>query len=554
MTPRRRQGSTRRQILLGGAAAGLWVAGDMRNVGAAPAGKLRPDINSAAGKKMTDLYAKAVTAMQRPEINYPPQPQSWIFQSYIHGVPSNPFDPANSGGLFTGTPDLKKRIDELYGQPASGSPHAKWKQAAMDCWATCTHESPYFPTWHRWYLYYFERICREMCGDPEFMLPYWNYASNIGHSLQLPAQFRSQNTPLLFDDRGLGFANPQGTGPQNVAMNSGGYMPYPLINYNPALTAKVMFPSDTNFFSPPDKRYYALGFTGRLECVPHDMVHDNVGGWMGNVPSAAGDPIFFMHHCQIDRLYASWEAESGVSYNWGNGPTDPSEQTWKGRMATFADEKGNTVKVKLGDAVSTDAMGYGYDNLAKPPPAAHASALVAAASPPATFTVAAMRTGGFGVSGGGGTVTLQPEAPRASAAPVSPTAPDAAATATNRPTTLILHGLKLLRRPPAPLSVFLNLPNGTQPELNGPYYVGPLNLFNLNVGTGKMMAHGEDTNHAAHDLRPPDVQFDVGDVLGRQQARGLWDGGAINVTVTTMGVPLSDEIVYVTFDSAELVP
>jgi len=79
-------------------------------------------------------------------------------------------------------------------------------------------------------------------------------------------------------------------------------------------------------------------------------------------------------------------------------------------------------------------------------------------------------------------------------------------------------------------------------------------LFNLNVGTGKMMAHGEDTNHAAHDLAPPDVQFDVGDVLARQQARGLWDGGAINVTVTTMGVPLSTEIVYVTFDSAELVP
>ena len=50
---------------------------------------------------MADLYARAVEAMQDPAINYPPQPQSWTFQSYIHDVPSNPFDPANSGSITT---------------------------------------------------------------------------------------------------------------------------------------------------------------------------------------------------------------------------------------------------------------------------------------------------------------------------------------------------------------------------------------------------------------------------------------------------------------------
>ncbi len=219
--------STRRTVLIGGVAAGVFASSGTMSPALA-ATKTRPDINSPAGQKMVDLYAKAVEAMQDPALNYPPQPTSWVFQSSIHGVPNNPFDPANSGGIYTGSAGLKKRIDEIYGNPAAGTPQAKWKQAALACWATCTHGSPYFPTWHRWYLYYFERVCREMCKDPDFMLPYWNYASNIGASLQLPKQFRPDTpTVLLFDDRGLGFANPQGSGPQNVAMNNGGYMPYP---------------------------------------------------------------------------------------------------------------------------------------------------------------------------------------------------------------------------------------------------------------------------------------------------------------------------------------
>jgi tyrosinase len=61
---------------------------------------------------MIALYATAVKAMQDTGINYPPRPQSWIFQSYIHAVPVNPFDPANSGGLFGSA--LKKRVDEIY--------------------------------------------------------------------------------------------------------------------------------------------------------------------------------------------------------------------------------------------------------------------------------------------------------------------------------------------------------------------------------------------------------------------------------------------------------
>jgi len=534
---------SRRDLLVGGTAAALMLS-DKAFAQSAPT-RVRPNIDSQAGATMIRLYERAVRAMQAPELNYPPQPTSWTFQAYIHGVPINPFDPAVSGGLPPASPALKKRVDLIYGNPAPGSPQANWKDAALRCWATCTHGSPYFTTWHRWYMYYFERICREMCQDASFQLPYWNYGSDIGTSLQLPAEFRSSPpTRLYFDDRGLGYANPQGTGAQNVAMNNGGYMPYSQTDYGPALVANVMFPSDDTYAAPPDPAYYAFGFTGRLECQPHDNVHGNVGGWMGNVPSAAGDPLFYVHHCQVDRLYASWEAQGGVSYNWGNSDTQPSEKTWLSELAYFADEKNNVVKVALGDAVNTAALGYTYDNLAKPPSAPLVATL--RASPPAAaamIRLAAMRADNVTVGSGGAPVTLSQQG-AALAAPAARAA---------SPITLVLSNIKLLRRPPAPLSVFINLPSGSAPRLNDAYYAGTINLFNFDLATGVPMSHGAG-GHGGHQAAGGELRFDVGEVLRQQLAKGLWDGKDVTVTIATIGADQPGAAVYLTIGNISLQP
>jgi len=518
---------------------------------------IRPDAASSTGGAMVDLYAIAVKAMQDPAINYPPQPQSWTFQGYMHAVPRDPFDPANSGGLRGGSADLKTRIDQIYGQPAANTPQAAWKNAALQCWATCEHSSPYFTTWHRWYLYYFERICRKMSNRPDFVLPYWNYASDAGASLQLPAPFRELPQPpapqnvLFFDDRGLGFADGQATGPQNVAMNEGGFMPFSIAQYGPALTAKVMFPSDDSnnaSFDPGDPAYLALGLTGRLECVPHDMVHSYVGGWMQNVPSAAGDPIFYLHHCQIDRLYASWEAQPGSSYNFGSSATQPDENTWKNlKMGSYVDENGAVVKVKLGGAIDTSALGYSYEKLAPAPAPVLTAALAARARAASPFRVAAMEAPKFEVQAGGTTVTLAPTA-TVTAAPSANIAPAGASQ------TLVLKGIRLVRRPRAPLSVFINLPKGTAPRLNDSYYVGTLNLFNFDLGTGITMDHTDGGMSPDHKMTGPDARFDVTEVLQRQRIKGQWDGGAITVTISTIGVDSAAPITYLTIDSVALVP
>jgi tyrosinase len=540
----------RRALLLGGTAllAAGAAGGLLTGAEAQAAPRVRPDISSPAGQRMIALYALAVRAMQDPAINYPPQPHSWIFQSYIHSVPSNPFDPANSGGLYNGTPELATRIDQIYGNPAPGSRQAAWKAAALKCWSTCTHGSPLFPIWHRWYMYYFERVCRRMCGSATFQLPYWNYASNIGGSLQLPPAFVPQQTQpfpaqqrLVFDDRGPGFANPQGKGAQNVLMNGGGYLPYPLIDYQPALAATRMFPSDTSFPDPwPSPTFTRLGFTGRLECYPHDMVHNYVGGWMGNVPSAAGDPIFFVHHCQIDRLYASWEAKPGIQYNWGTTDDDPAEATWKGHASWFVDETGKPVSVRMGNAVDTAALGYRYDNLAQPVPPV-SPLLQGTAAQPLT-EVAAQRAAALDVRAGGAAVTLQPAPGLLAASPST----------TGIPAVLTLSDVVLLRRPPAPLAVFVNLPEGTPATIDGPYYAGTLNLFHFDLGTGRRMMHGPGAAHAM--AMTPDFTFAIGDLLRAQQQRRLWRGGAITVTVATPGGDQPGGTVYLTIGSIAFTP
>jgi tyrosinase len=47
-------------------------------------------------------------------------------------------------------------------------------------------------------------------------------------------------------------------------------------------------------------------FTSGLEAI-HGAVHVWVGGNMGYIPTAPSDPIFWMHHANVDRLWWQWQ-------------------------------------------------------------------------------------------------------------------------------------------------------------------------------------------------------------------------------------------------------
>src|SRR5262249_54184959 len=145
--------------------------------------------------------------------------------------------------------------------------------------------------------------------------------------------------------------------------------------------------------------------------------------------------------------------------------------------------------------------------------------------------------GEFSVGSEGGHVTLAPV----------PEAEKNQKMAPPRPSTLVLKGVKLLGRPPAPLHVFLNLPDGTAPALNSPFHVGVLNFFNWDTGTGgpitQMVTPEGEVKHIMAGTG--EFRFSVGEVLARQKAENLWDGGTITVTIATLGADVSKGHTYV---------
>jgi hypothetical protein len=48
-------------------------------------------------------------------------------------------------------------------------------------------------------------------------------------------------------------------------------------------------------------------FTTLLESY-HDTVNDWVGGNMNNIMASPCDPVFWMHHAEIDRIWSAWQA------------------------------------------------------------------------------------------------------------------------------------------------------------------------------------------------------------------------------------------------------
>jgi len=264
-------------------------------------------------------YARGVKAMQARALD---EPTSWRFYGAIHGFDS---------GIWT---------QHGYLSNADVLPDDAVQQ---NFWSQCQHGSWYFLPWHRGYLIAFEVNVRasvvKLGGPADWALPYWNYSK--GNQFKLPPAFASPDWP---DGKGN---NPlfvqQRYGPGN---DGDVFVPQSSINLK-AMT-ETGFTGVANGgahgFGGPQTGFShdGSGTTfGHLESQPHNQVHVKVGGQNGQDsnfvglmtdPDTAGlDPIFWLHHANIDRMWAVWNQNPPSNANpalpnWLKGPANTGER------------------------------------------------------------------------------------------------------------------------------------------------------------------------------------------------------------------------------------
>jgi tyrosinase len=285
----------------------------------------RHEARTPEGIAMLEKYAKAVSVMKNTKLTPPGSPLSWQFQWFMHWTPK----------------DKDELIRETYpkGEPAA------FRDLAVKTWATCQahfapqSREPFFLPWHRWYLAFFEAILRATLKDDAFALPYWDYLKDP----TLPPQFLMPGDatfdPLFHENRGDGIGN--------KPVNKGDAI---------MTTTAIQRMMHDALCQPgyPIRSRAEPGFCAHIDFNLHGGVHGAIGGDMGSVPTAAQDPIFWLHHCNIDRLWASWTA---------NGGRNPTDDGFKKEPLTFADANGKLITRAAGGAVDTGPLGYRFDRL-----------------------------------------------------------------------------------------------------------------------------------------------------------------------------------------------
>jgi peroxiredoxin len=102
----------------------------------------------------------------------------------------------------------------------------------------------------------------------------------------------------------------------------------------------------------------SLGFCPRFDRNPHFFTHLAIGGDMAEFSTVGGDPVFYLHHCNLDRIWESWNRL---------GNSNPDDPKYLNRNFTFADRNGKRADMPVSAGNRTAQLGYEYDRYEKPP-------------------------------------------------------------------------------------------------------------------------------------------------------------------------------------------
>lgn len=290
----------------------------------------------SADKAKVAQFRKLFSEMRKKKAS---DPGSYFFQGAIHWFPDL------GAQSVAKRPDLKVLAEMFNADPAA--------KQMLGFWNQCTHLSNKkgswdFLLWHRAYLYYFELHARKTLGDPTFSVPYWDYKASL-ESRKLPAIFAELKVdgvgnPLL----------PLG----GLDRDLGGFSDS--LDLDDVDTNAVM--GNDYFFSEPgiEGMGNEIGFGTSMDAKPHGSIHGGIGGWMGSVPTAAFDPVFWVHHANIDRLFNVW---LGKRRFWSRTMPKSEVQAWLAKSEyTFYDASGQPESKSREFFLDQKNLGYVYDS------------------------------------------------------------------------------------------------------------------------------------------------------------------------------------------------
>jgi hypothetical protein len=248
---------------------------------------IRYEAHTKQGQKALASMKKAMAKLKAAGCT---DPISWYYQGAMHWTPDVSGTNLNDNPLC----------------PSFDTGHPTFLEAWNNC-ASHNNSGPdstiHFLPWHRLYVIYMEKIIRKLSGDANFALPYWNY----GNQYIMPKQFQASAGGSLYEQS------------RRVRLNKG----KPIDS-----DAQTTLAKDLKQLS---QIHDYKTFNYQLNSGLHGFMHDYIGGtdrlfnpiynavidktidpgcvgcgMMAEVPSAGFDPIFWMHHANVDRLWQNF--------------------------------------------------------------------------------------------------------------------------------------------------------------------------------------------------------------------------------------------------------
>ncbi|XP_057812430.1 polyphenol oxidase I, chloroplastic-like [Salvia miltiorrhiza] len=281
-------------------------------------------------------YEKAIQMMKDLDVTDPDDPRGFTQQANVHCAYCNgPYDQVDHPGI-----DIQ------------------------------VHNSWIFFPFHRWYLYFFERIMGELIGDLDFALPYWNWDNPRG--MQMPSMFDRDASPLYDVNRdpthrppaivSLALTNPPITDPVQIISNNLNQLYKEMVGDVESATNFMGEPYVDGDLPPPRSK------GGLSEGGSHTGVHvwtgnpaNNFREDMGNFYSAGRDPLFYAHHANVDRMWTIWKTIPSVFPKDINELVVPNPDDFNNASFMFYNEKRKLVRVKVADCLDHTKMGYEYE-------------------------------------------------------------------------------------------------------------------------------------------------------------------------------------------------